>query len=70
MFKFLEAAISRSRTTLLLLFMILLSGFIARCSIPVEGDPDISVPFFVITVVHEGISPGGRRALTGYAIRN
>ena len=57
MFKFLEAAISRSRTTLLLLFMILLSGFIARCSIPVEGDPDISVPFFVITVVHEGISP-------------
>ena len=57
MFKLLEAAISRSRTTLLLLFMILLSGSIARCSIPVEGDPEISVPFFVITVVHEGISP-------------
>ena len=57
MFRFLEAAISRSRTTLLLLFMILLSGMIARCSIPVEGDPDISVPFFVVTVVHEGISP-------------
>ena len=57
MFKLLEAAISRSRTTLLLLFMILLSGLLARCSIPVEGDPDISVPFFVITVVHEGISP-------------
>lgn len=57
MFRFLEAAISRSRTTLLLLFMILLCGMIARCSIPVEGDPDISVPFFVITVVHEGISP-------------
>ena len=37
--------------------MILLSGMIARCSIPVEGDPDISVPFFVVTVVHEGISP-------------
>ncbi len=57
MFRFLEAAISRSRTTLLLLCMILLCGMIARCSIPVEGDPDISVPFFVITVVHEGISP-------------
>ena len=57
MFRLLEAAISRSRTTLLLLFMILLSGLLARCSIPVEGDPDISVPFFVITVVHEGISP-------------
>lgn len=57
MFRFLEAAISRSRTTLLLLFMIILTGGIARCSIPVEGDPEISVPFFVITVVHEGISP-------------
>ena len=57
MFRLLEAAISRSRTTLLLLFMVLLSGILARCSIPVEGDPDISVPFFVITVVHEGISP-------------
>ena len=53
----LAAIISRSRTTLLLLFMILLAGSIARVAIPVEGDPEIDVPFFVITVVHEGISP-------------
>ena len=37
--------------------MILLAGSIARIAIPVEGDPEIDVPFFVITVVHEGISP-------------
>ncbi len=53
----LEAIISRSRTTLLLMFMIILAGGIARVSIPVEGDPEIDVPLFVITVIHEGISP-------------
>lgn len=53
----LAAIISRSRTTLLLLFMILLAGSMARIAIPVEGDPEIDVPFFVITTVHEGISP-------------
>ena len=53
----LAAIISRSRTTLLLLFMVLLAGAIARLAIPVEGDPQIDVPFFVITTVHEGISP-------------
>lgn len=53
----LAAIISRTRTTLLLLFMILLAGAIARVAIPVEGDPEIDVPFFVITTVHEGISP-------------
>ena len=57
MFRFLEAAITRSRTTLLLMFMILLAGLIARAAIPVEGEPDIDVPFFVITVINEGISP-------------
>lgn len=57
MFRFLEAAITRSRTSLLLLFMIVLAGLIARAAIPVEGDPEIEVPFFVITVVNEGISP-------------
>ncbi|HCD27121.1 MAG TPA: acriflavin resistance protein [Gammaproteobacteria bacterium] len=57
MYKILEAAITRSRTTLLILFMILLAGVMSRSAIPVEGDPEINVPFFVVTVVHEGISP-------------
>jgi multidrug efflux pump len=55
--KALAAIISRTRTTLLILFMVLLAGSIARLAIPVEGDPEIDVPFFVITAVHEGISP-------------
>lgn len=57
MFAFIEAAINRSRTTLLIMFMIVLAGLIARNAIPVANEPDIDVPFFIITVVHEGISP-------------
>jgi len=50
-------AINRSRTTLLLLVMILLAGTAARVAIPVEAEPRIEVPFFVIIIVHEGITP-------------
>ena len=57
MYAFIEAAISRSRTTLLIMFMVVLAGLIARAAIPVANEPDIDVPFFIVTVVHEGISP-------------
>ena len=52
-----DAAVSRSRTTLLLMFMVVLAGMIARFAIPIENDPDIAVPFYVVTLPHEGISP-------------
>ncbi len=57
MYAFIEAAISRTRTTLLIMLMVVIAGLIARAQIPVANDPDIDVPFFVVTVVHEGISP-------------
>ena len=52
-----EAAIQRSRTTLLLMFMVVFAGVIARINIPIENDPHIEVPFFFVRIVHEGISP-------------
>ena len=52
-----DAAVNRKRTTLLLMAMVVLAGGVARCAIPVEADPRIDVPFFGITVIHEGISP-------------
>ena len=57
MYAFIEAAINRSRTTLLIMGMIVLAGIIARAAIPVANDPDIDVPFFIVNVIHEGISP-------------
>lgn len=57
MYSLIEAAIARSRTTMLVMAMVIIAGLIARSVIPVANDPDIDVPFFIITVVHEGISP-------------
>ncbi len=57
MYAFIEAAITRSRTTLLIMGMIVFAGIMARAVIPVANDPDIDVPFFIVTVIHEGISP-------------
>ncbi len=52
-----DAAINRYKTTLLALVMIVIGGLFARVAIPVANDPDIRVPFFMITVIHEGIAP-------------
>ena len=52
-----DAAVGRTRTTLLLMFMVLFAGVASLRSISIEGDPYIEVPFFQIQVIHEGISP-------------
>ncbi|MDA1074107.1 MAG: efflux RND transporter permease subunit, partial [Proteobacteria bacterium] len=52
-----DAAIHRTRTTSLIMLMVVLAGLASYQAIPIENDPRIEVPFFVITVVHEGISP-------------
>ena len=59
-----DAAINRWRTTALLMLAVVVSGVAARMVISVESDPYIQVPFYAITVVHEGISPeDGERLL-------
>ncbi len=52
-----ERTLGRKRTTILLMLVVVLFGLIARVSIPIESSPRIDVPFFVVTVIHEGISP-------------
>ena len=52
-----EAAIQRSRTTLLLMAMVVIAGVVARIAIPIEAAPNVEVPVFMIAVPHEGISP-------------
>ena len=54
---FLERAIHRSRTTLLIMAMVIIAGVAAMRSITVEGDPSIAVPYFGVVVFSEGISP-------------
>ncbi|MCV6624588.1 MAG: efflux RND transporter permease subunit, partial [Cellvibrionaceae bacterium] len=54
---FLETAVNRSRSTLCILLLILLVGISARNEMPVEMQPDVSLPFVIVSVFQEGISP-------------
>lgn len=52
-----DAALSRSRTVLACLALVLIAGTYSYISIPRESDPEIILPFIMVDVVHEGISP-------------
>ena len=54
---YIDAAISRSRTTVSIFVVTLLAGFASYLAIPVAMYPDVQVPMVVTTVIHEGISP-------------
>ena len=57
MTSFIETAISRTRTTMSLLVVLVLIGVMARLALPIANDPHVDLPLFYVGVVHEGISP-------------
>ena len=64
MMGFIDAAISRSRSTLMLMSMVVLCGLLARAALPIANEPHIVLPYFYIGIAHEGISPeDGERLL-------
>ena len=52
-----DATVTRTRTTLLMMAMVLIAGLIGLNSISIEAEPTIEVPFFAVMIYHEGISP-------------
>lgn len=52
-----DAALSRSRTVILSLVLLLGAGFLAYQAMPKESDPDVEVPIVYTLLAHEGISP-------------
>jgi multidrug efflux pump len=52
-----NAALSRSRTTLSALLLILIAGTVAYVEIPKESDPDVNIPIIYVRMHHDGISP-------------
>ncbi|MGM0692879.1 MAG: efflux RND transporter permease subunit [Pseudomonadota bacterium] len=59
-----EAALDRSRTTLLLLAALLLAGVAAWQAIPKEANPDVTIPIIYVAMSLEGVSPeDGERLL-------
>jgi multidrug efflux pump len=52
-----QFAVSHSRTVLLSLLFLLVTGALAYQSIPKESDPDIAIPIIYVSMSHDGISP-------------
>jgi len=52
-----ESAMSRSRTVLLSLIVVLVGGIAAYMTIPKEAEPDIEIPIFYVSITLDGISP-------------
>ncbi len=52
-----QAAMDRSRTTLLLLLFLIIGGLAAFSVIPKESNPDVTIPTIYVSVTLEGVSP-------------
>ncbi|RTZ15028.1 efflux RND transporter permease subunit [Vibrio aquaticus] len=63
MFALIDAALSRTRTMLVLLVFILLAGIGTYVTIPKESSPDITIPIIYVSVGHQGISPSDAERL-------
>ncbi|MEH0675531.1 efflux RND transporter permease subunit [Vibrio scophthalmi] len=57
MLSVIDAALSRTRTMLVLLLFILVAGVMTYVTIPKESSPDITIPIIYVSVGHQGISP-------------
>ncbi len=58
-----DMAISRSRTVLTALVLILVSGTVAFVGIPKESDPDINIPIIYVKAKLDGVSPSDAERL-------
>ena len=52
-----DAAISRARTIVASLLLILVAGFYAYLNVPKEAEPDINIPIIYVSLSLDGISP-------------
>jgi multidrug efflux pump len=59
-----ESAMNRSRTVLMSLAVIIITGIVTYINVPKEAEPDLNIPFINVRMVHDGISPeDGERLL-------
>jgi multidrug efflux pump len=52
-----ESAMQRSRTVLMSLAVIIISGVITYINVPKEAEPDLNIPIVYVSMTHDGISP-------------
>lgn len=59
----LETILSRPKTVLTLMVVMIVAGIFTYINIPKEADPNIDVPVYLISVNQQGISPGDAERL-------
>jgi len=57
MLTLIEAALTRTRSVLMLFVLLLISGAITYANIAKESNPDITIPIIYVSMIHDGISP-------------
>ncbi|MDO6444760.1 efflux RND transporter permease subunit [Colwellia sp. 1_MG-2023] len=57
MLTIIEAALSRTRSVLMVFLLLLITGAITYANIAKEANPDITIPNIYVSMVHDGISP-------------
>lgn len=57
MLTIIEAALTRTRSVLMVFILLLISGAITYANIAKEANPDITIPNIYVSMVHDGISP-------------
>jgi multidrug efflux pump len=53
----LEAILSRPKTVLTLMLVMIVAGLFSYVSIPKEANPDVDVPVYYVSITQQGISP-------------
>ncbi len=57
MLTLIEAALTRTRSVLMLFVLLLISGAVTYNNIAKEANPDITIPIIYVSMFHDGISP-------------
>ncbi|MGB1263080.1 MAG: efflux RND transporter permease subunit [Cognaticolwellia sp.] len=57
MLSLIDAALTRTRSVLMVFVLLLISGAITYANIAKESNPDITIPNIYVSIAHDGISP-------------
>jgi len=57
MLTLIDAALTRTRSVLMIFILLLIAGAITYANIPKESNPDITIPIIYVSMTHDGISP-------------
>jgi multidrug efflux pump len=51
------AALTRTRSVLMIFVLLMIAGAVTYATIPKESNPDVPIPVIYVSIVHDGISP-------------